>query len=62
MEKENKFDGGVDPDVAATICGAVSDADTWGLGRISEAKRRLNEKGLKWEEKYEYWIFKNFVE
>jgi hypothetical protein len=50
------------PDEASIICGAVDDADTWGCGRISEAKKRIEEAGYVWTEAHELFIFREFAE
>jgi len=47
---------------AAIICGAVEDADTWGMGRISLAKERIEDAGYKWLPKHEQFIFDEFVD
>lgn len=49
------------PKEAEIICGAVEDADTWGLGRISLAKERIIDAGYVWTPLCEQFIFEKFV-
>lgn len=49
------------PDEAAIICGAVEDADTWGCGRLLVTKKRLGEAGYAWDDKYEDYIYEEFL-
>ena len=46
----------------AIICGAVEDADTWGMGRIILAKQRIEEAGFVWTDKHELFLFEEFVD
>jgi hypothetical protein len=49
--------GQMSPEIASIICGAVANADCWGAGRISTAKKAIEDEGYAWEESMEQFIF-----